>query len=90
MIGMIGSIATLVWYFYAAEKAGKSPARWAIIGGTIYFMTRYATWAAIGSVMGRSFNSHSANTGVMIELTTIGVALVVVVLVKLTFLGKTS
>jgi hypothetical protein len=43
MIGMIGSIATLVWYFCSAGKAGESPEGWAIIGETIYFMTRYAT-----------------------------------------------
>ena len=85
---MIRSIATLVWYFCSAGKAGESPEGWAIIGGTIYFITRYATWAVIGSVMGRSFNSHSANTGFMIELTTIRVALAVVILVEFRFLSN--
>jgi len=74
--------------FVPLKTPARVRARWAIIGGTIYFITRYATWAVIGSVMGRSFNSHSANTGFMIELTTIRVALAVVILVEFRFLSN--
>jgi hypothetical protein len=75
------------WFgiFVPLKTPVRVRARWATIGGTIggtiYFVTRYATSAVIGRVMGRSFNSHSANTGFMIELTTIRVALDVVILV---------
>lgn len=89
MIGMIGAVATLIWYYYAAEKAGKNPAKWAIIGALVYAAARWAwTLGVVRTIMGRGFYSHSATTGFLIEISAIGVAVVVIVLIKFKFLGK--
>lgn len=89
MIGMIGAVATLIWYFYSAEKAGKSPAKWAVAGALIYAATRWGwTLGVVRPMMGRGFYSHSATTGFLIEISAVIVALIVIVLIRFRFLSS--
>jgi hypothetical protein len=89
MIGMIGAVAILVWFYYTAEKVGKNPALWAIIGALIYAATRWGfTLGVIRPIMGRGFYSHSATVGFFIETSAIVVAIIVVVLIRMMFLRK--
>ncbi|GEM_PF-1539636 len=88
MIGMIGAVATLIWYFYSAEKVGKNSAGWAIAGALIYAGSRWAwTLGVIKPMMGRGFYSHSGLTGFLIETSAIVVALIIIVVIKFKFLS---
>lgn len=89
MIGMVGAIAVLVWFYYTAEKLGKNPALWAIVGALVYAATRWAfTLGVIRPIMGRGFYSHSATAGFWMETSAIAAAIAVVVIIKLIFLRK--
>ncbi len=89
MIGMVGAVGILIWFYYTAEKIGKNPALWAIVGALVYAATRWGfTLGVIRPFMGRGFYSHSATAGFWIETTAIAVAIVVAVAVKVVFLRK--
>ncbi|MGH8548019.1 MAG: hypothetical protein ACRERU_05365 [Methylococcales bacterium] len=89
MIGMVGAVAILMWFFYTAEKVGKSPALWAIVGALVYAATRWGfTLGVIRPIMGRGFYSHSATAGFWIETSAIAVAIIVAVIIKTIFLRK--
>ncbi|MCI0667145.1 MAG: hypothetical protein L0Y38_05295 [Methylococcaceae bacterium] len=89
MIGMVGAVAVLVWFYYAAEKLGRNPALWAIIGALVYAASRWGFWlGVIRPIMGRAFYSHSATAGFWMETSAIAVAIIVAVLVKVVFLRK--
>ncbi|MGR9106950.1 MAG: hypothetical protein ACU843_08480 [Gammaproteobacteria bacterium] len=89
MMGMVGAIAVLAWFFYTAQKVGKNPALWAIIGALVYAATRWIwTLYVVRPFMGRGFYSHSGTVGFFIEISAIAVAVGVVVLIKMVFLRK--
>lgn len=86
---MIGAVAILIWFYYAAEKVGKNPALWAIIGALVYAAVRWGfTLGVIRPFMGRGFYSHSQSAGFWIEISEIAVAIAVVVAIKIIFLRK--
>ncbi|MCI0655207.1 MAG: hypothetical protein L0Y39_12120 [Methylococcaceae bacterium] len=88
---MIGAVAILIWFYYTAQKVGKNPALWAIIGALVYAATRWAFYlGVIRTIMGRGFYSHSATAGFWIEISEIAVAITVVVLIKIAFLRKSG
>lgn len=89
MVGMIGAIAILVWFYYRAEKLGKNPALWAIVGALSYATTRWAfTLGVIRPIMGRGFYSHSSTMGFWIEISAIAVAFAVAMVIQWIFLRK--
>ncbi|MGH8560124.1 MAG: hypothetical protein ACREVA_06720 [Burkholderiales bacterium] len=91
MVGMIGAVAILVWFYYTAEKIGKNPALWAIIGALTYAAVRWGfTLGVIQPIMGRGFYSHSQTVGFWIEMSAIAVAIAVAVIIKKMFLRKSD
>lgn len=87
MIGIIGALIIIFWYYYAAEKLGKNTAAWAIGGAMLYAGTRYLwTYGIIEPLMGKAFYKHSVSTGFAIEMSGIAVAILIVIIIKLKYL----
>ncbi len=87
MIGIIGALIVIFWYYYAAEKLGKNTAAWAIGGAMLYAGTRYLwTYGIIAPLMGEAFSRHSIFTGFVIEMSGVAVALLIVIIFKLKYL----
>ncbi len=87
MIGIIGALIVIFWYYYAAEKLGKNTAAWAVGGAMLYVGTRYLwTYGIVAPLMGKAFTKHSVFTGFAIEISGVAVAFLIIIIVKLKYL----
>ena len=88
-IGVIFAVAAFIWFYYMAERAGKNPARWAIIGALVYFFTRLIwVYGVFRPIMGAGAYDHSENLRFWGAMSAIIVAVALVVLIKIKFLPK--
>ncbi|MGH8500365.1 MAG: hypothetical protein ACRERV_16385 [Methylococcales bacterium] len=88
-IGVVCAIATLIWFYYTAEKVGKNQALWAVIGALSYFMTRLLwTYVVFRPIIGPGVYDHSENVRFWGGASAIVVAIVVVVLINKKLLRK--
>ena len=91
MLGIIGGIFVVFWYYYTAEKWAKDTTTWAIGGAMLYAGTRWLwTYGIVESLMGKAFYSHSGSTGLIIEISGVAIAIFVAAIVKIYYLTPTK
>ncbi len=60
MLSSIVAAAFAVWYYFTAQKTGRDPVNWAIVGLVIYFIVALSwTWFVTPSIKDAAIHSQS-------------------------------
>ncbi len=87
MLGIIGGVLVVFWFYHAAEKLAKDTTTWAIGGALLYAGTRLLwTYGIIKPLMSKSFYTHSGSTGSIIGISGVAIAILVAAIIKIKYL----
>ena len=89
MLGILGGVIIVFWYYYTAKELEKDTTAWAIGGAILYAGSRWLwTYGIVEPILGKTFYRHSGSTGLMIEVSGIAVAILIAAIVKFKFLNS--